>query len=69
MYRTDEWIVQLTSAEIAELEAAAELLLTSNQNIASITAEYFPLPIVYIVILLNTEVFVRFLIPASDNYF
>src|SRR5471032_2124209 len=36
--------MQLTLPEIAELEAAAEPLLTSQQNIATLTAGQFPLP-------------------------
>ncbi|CAF2920174.1 unnamed protein product [Rotaria sp. Silwood2] len=44
MYRTNEWIVQLTPIEIAELEAATESMITSKQDIDSITAENFPLP-------------------------
>ncbi len=44
MYRTDKWIVQLISVEIEDLEIAAELMLTSKQDIASTTAENFPLP-------------------------
>ena len=41
---TNEWIVKLTPVEISELEKAAEPLLTSQQNIASLTAANFPLP-------------------------
>jgi hypothetical protein len=44
MHRTDEWILQLTPVEIEELEAAADHILNSNQDIASTTAENFPLP-------------------------
>ncbi len=40
-----EWIKELTSAEIEELEKAAEPLLASNMNIASLTATDFPLAI------------------------
>jgi hypothetical protein len=42
--RTDEWIAQLSSVEIAELEAAAETILNSQQEIAALTARDFPLP-------------------------
>ena len=41
--RKREWIMQLTAGEIAELETAAELLLKSQQNIATLTAAQFPL--------------------------
>jgi hypothetical protein len=42
--RKDEWIIQLTPAEITELETAAEAVLSSRQNIATLTSENFPLP-------------------------
>jgi len=42
--RSGEWIHKLTSTEIAELEKAAEPLLASGKNIASLTATDFPLP-------------------------
>ncbi len=42
--RQDEWIMQLGAQEIAELEAAAESILASGHNIASLTVESFPLP-------------------------
>jgi len=44
MHRTDEWIKHLTPVEIAELEAATKSLLTSKQDIVSLTGEKFPLP-------------------------
>ncbi len=43
--RTSEWLLQLSAAEIAELEKAAEPLLASQQNIASLTDADFPLPV------------------------
>jgi len=43
--RKDEWILHLTTSEITELEAAAEAILNSQQNIATLTSENFPLPI------------------------
>jgi hypothetical protein len=44
MHRTDEWITHLTPVEIVELEAATKSVLTSKQDIASLTAEKIPLP-------------------------
>ena len=44
LYRTQEWIVRLTSVEIAELEAATERILNSQQEIAALTVRDFPLP-------------------------
>ena len=43
--RKNEWIIQLASSEIVELEAAAEPLLASGQNIATLTPAHFPLPL------------------------
>jgi len=43
--RISEWLLQLSPAEIAELEKAVEPLMASQQNIASLTAKDFPLPI------------------------
>jgi hypothetical protein len=43
--RKNEWIINLTAADIAELEMTAEALLASGQNIASLTAKDFPLPV------------------------
>lgn len=42
--RKSEWMMELQPVEIAELEKAAEPWLYSDQNIASLTAEKFPLP-------------------------
>ncbi|CAF3671955.1 unnamed protein product [Rotaria socialis] len=42
--RENDWIVKLTSIDIAELEEAAESLLNLQQNVASVTTEQFPLP-------------------------
>jgi hypothetical protein len=42
--KESEWIQELNPIEIAELEKAAEPLLKSEQNIASLTAADFPLP-------------------------
>jgi len=42
--KAGSWINKLTSTEISELEKAAESLLKSQQNIASLTATNFPLP-------------------------
>ena len=39
-----DWLAELNTNEIAELEKAAEPLLASNQNIAALTAADFPLP-------------------------
>ncbi|CAF0761089.1 unnamed protein product [Adineta steineri] len=44
MHRTEEWILQLSFIDIAELEAATESYITSKHNIAFTTAENFPLP-------------------------
>jgi hypothetical protein len=43
--RKNEWMMQLSPEEIAELEAAAGPLLSSGKNIASLTARDFHLPI------------------------
>jgi hypothetical protein len=43
--RKNEWTLKLSPAEITELEKAAEPLLASQQNIASLTSKDFPLPI------------------------
>ncbi len=42
--RKDEWMLQLSASDIAELEAAAAPVLASGQNIAVLTAANFPLP-------------------------
>jgi hypothetical protein len=42
--REKEWMLKLNPAEIAELERAADALLASQQNIASLTPKDFPLP-------------------------
>jgi len=42
--RQNEWTQTLTPAEITELENAAEQVLASGQNIATLTPEQFPLP-------------------------
>ena len=42
--RKNEWVMQLTAADIAELEAAAKPLLASGQNIATLNPADFPLP-------------------------
>ena len=42
--RKSEWIFPLAPADIAELEAAADPLVASRQNIATLTAAHFPLP-------------------------
>lgn len=39
-----EWTIELSPAEIRELEKAAEPLVLSGQNIGSLTASGFPLP-------------------------
>jgi len=43
--RKSEWTLELSSAEITELEAAAEPLLAAKQDIANLNKEKFPLPI------------------------
>jgi len=42
--RKNEWTLQLSADEIAELEAAAAPLLAANENIGALTAGKFPLP-------------------------
>lgn len=42
--RTDQWCLDLTQSEVAEIEAAAGDWLHLNGEIASITATAFPLP-------------------------
>ena len=42
--RKYEWMLQLSAADIAELEVAAAPVLASGQNIAELTAAGFPLP-------------------------
>jgi hypothetical protein len=42
--RQHEWIYELNPAEIGELEKAAESVMGSQQNIASLSAKDFPLP-------------------------
>ncbi len=42
--RTDEWLVQLSSGQIAELEEAATYFLSLGYDIGEITKENFPLP-------------------------
>lgn len=44
MARRDDWLVNLTPAQIAELEAAAEHYLFLGRDIGEITAKAFPLP-------------------------
>lgn len=41
--RTDEWLIHLSDADIAELEHAAEHYLTSGKDVGEITAAQFPL--------------------------
>jgi hypothetical protein len=43
--RKDDWITMLSPDEIVELEAAAERIIASDQNIAELSAEQFPLPL------------------------
>ena len=42
--RKNDWTLQLTRSEIAELEVTVERLLASNHNITDLTLEKFPLP-------------------------
>jgi len=42
--REDEWLLQFTPTEIAELEAAAEPLVTADFNIGTMTQSDFALP-------------------------
>ncbi len=42
--RKNEWILQLSAADVAELETVAAPVLGSGQNIAALTAVDFPLP-------------------------
>ena len=42
--RKYEWMLQLSAADIAELEVAAAPVLASGQNIAELTGAGFPLP-------------------------
>jgi Taurine catabolism dioxygenase TauD, TfdA family len=42
--RKNEWVKELSSVEIIELEKAAEAVLDSQQNIGLLTASGFPLP-------------------------
>jgi hypothetical protein len=44
LLKESEWVINLSPAEISELEATAELLEASKRNIATITALDFPLP-------------------------
>lgn len=44
MARRNDWLVQLTPAQIAELEAAAAHYLSLGRDIGEITAQDFPLP-------------------------
>jgi len=43
-HRKNEWILHLAPAEIKELEKAAETVLTTQQDIATLNAATFPLP-------------------------
>src|SRR6185312_9267548 len=43
--RKSEWTIELIPAEITELEKAAESLISSEQNIGTLAASSFPLPI------------------------
>lgn len=43
--RENEWLTQLSAAEIRELESAADALIASGKNIATITSADFPLPL------------------------
>jgi len=40
----DDWLMPLSAAEIAEIEAATEALVARGADIATITADDFPLP-------------------------
>lgn len=42
--KKEEWILHFTQSEISELEAAAEKVLGSHENVATLTPEDFPLP-------------------------
>ncbi len=42
--RENEWVIELSPSDVAELEKAAAPLLASGQNIGSITEKDFPLP-------------------------
>ena len=42
--RPEKWLRQLTTDEIAELEAAAKHFLTLGKDVGEITKEDFPLP-------------------------
>src|SRR5262245_65538616 len=42
--RRGDWLMPLAPAEIAEIEAATEVLVSREAEIASITARDFPLP-------------------------
>ncbi len=42
--RRDEWLVELSEAEVAELEAAARHYLSLDRDVGEITAADFPLP-------------------------
>jgi hypothetical protein len=42
--REEEWLVQLSAADIAELEAAARHYLSLGRDVGEITAAAFPLP-------------------------
>jgi len=42
--KRDDWLMPLTAAEIAEIEAATETLVSQGTDIATITADDFPLP-------------------------
>jgi hypothetical protein len=44
MARRDDWILPLTEAEVAEVEAAALPLAAAERDVASIRASDFPLP-------------------------
>lgn len=43
-HRTDEWLVQLSDADVAELEEAARGCLARGQDPGELTADDFPLP-------------------------
>ncbi|HVI86965.1 MAG TPA: TauD/TfdA family dioxygenase [Dongiaceae bacterium] len=45
MARRNDWLMPLTAGEIAEINAATATLVARNAEIATITAEDFPLPL------------------------
>jgi len=40
----ERWLIMLTAAEIAELEAAGDAFLSLGKDVGEISAEDFPLP-------------------------